>query len=75
MKLKTKLLFTLFTIILTQACSAPFYDHTREDWNKLTYEQRKNIKNSYKTVIDSRKITEHDEIIKARTQSIIKLAN
>jgi len=75
MKLKTKILFVLLTIILTQACSSPYYDHTKEDWNKLTYEQRENIKNRYKTVIDSRKITEHDEIIKARTQSIIKLAN
>lgn len=70
-----RFLYIIFSLLTIQACTGPYYGHSKEDWNKLTYQEREKIKGEYKSIIDSRQIQEHDNKIKARDQSIIDFAN
>lgn len=69
-----KYLKTLLLIGFLQACSTPYYGHSKEDWDKLSEEERVTIKKEYQFIIDSRNKQAHKDTIDARTQSIIDFA-
>jgi len=61
----------LLLIIALQGCSASYYGHVKEDWNKLSEDERMAIKKEYQVIVDSKKKQSHKGILEARTQSII----
>lgn len=69
-----QLLFIICTLLIIQSCSSTYYGYNKEDWNNLTYQERETIKDEYKSIIDSKQIQDHEDIIKERNQSIIDLA-
>jgi len=69
-KLNTALL-TLAVIVTTQGCSAPYFGHTKEQWDNLSLKEKMIVKEEYQTVIDLKNDQSHTDKINERSQSII----
>ena len=70
--LKNYIIFLILSFTLAVAgCSSPYYGYTKADWNNLSDEQQIAIKQEYQNIIDSKSEQAHQDIIDARTRSII----
>ena len=61
----------LLVILAIQGCSAPYYDHSKKDWDNLSEEERIAIKAEYQLIVDTKRDQPHKDKIEARTQSVI----
>lgn len=66
-------LVMLAFLLMVQGCSAPYYGYTKEQWDKLSAEQKAEARKEYQAILDARNQQAQDDKIDARTQSIIKL--
>lgn len=73
MKKLLPLFSSLLVVLFIQGCSALYYGHSKEDWDRLTDDEQAAIKLEYQTIIDSKRAQAHQDVINARTQSIIDL--
>lgn len=71
MKQLNHFLIMLLVLVFGQSCSASYFGHTEEEWNKLTEEEQMIIKNDYQTVLDAQRNQPHTDKIKERLQSVV----
>ena len=60
-------------MIALLGCSTPYYGYSKDDWNNLSEEERIAIKKEYQFIIEARERQKHEDVIDARTQSVIDL--
>jgi hypothetical protein len=71
-KMKNLYYLLLFsTIFIIQACSTPYYGHTKDQWNNFSETEKISIKTKYKTITNIRNAQSHTNKINERTQSVI----
>ena len=71
MKILHYLIALLIISIMIQGCSAPYFGHTKEEWDNLSEKEKTVVKKEYQAVLDTRDKQAHADKINARTESII----
>jgi len=74
MKRNYSIMFFIFFLLMTAACTGPYFGHTKKQWDNLTDIEKHSIKQEYQTVLDSRNNQAYAKKIIERTESIINHA-
>ena len=64
-------LVLLFFLAFT-ACASSYYGYSKEEWDKLSEEQKQAAKQEYEEILKKKKDLEHDQLLRERDQQVIR---